>query len=232
MLSIVGGWGNREDSLPAAVDRLQRSLNRAPVEPEKYGAWGFWRRQEDDENSNLTFVPIDINDSEILGGVITTATEQVRRGPNTAPGLYVDLSRPALSQTSETSPGWYQYTARVGFVDRPRPHNRVTFGVDDAIDERTLMGYMSALVEAWQPDHLGSVTIETLRAQGHKGAGPVVGRLTYVRDGTPLNTNVLGDEVHVAEADGGRYIRVPGTPSDPSLEHILEVRRALGYETA
>lgn len=91
------------------------------------------------------------------------------------------------------------------------------------------MGYMSALVDAWHPDRLGVLTVESKRAQGHKGPQVAVGRLTYIADSVPLNTNALGAEVDVAEAEGGRYITVPGTPTDPSLEHIRQVRNALGY---
>ena len=59
-----------------------------------------------------------------------------------------------------------------------------------------------------------------------------MGRLTYIRDGISFDTNVLNAEVDVAEADGGRYVRVPGTPASPSLDHVLQVRRALGYQAA
>lgn len=149
-------------------------------------------------------------------------------GP-TAPGAYVDLSRPVTVQRSPTSSAWFKCIVRVGFIDLPRPLNHIAFDVDDDTDESALMGCMSALVDAWQPDHLAALTIRTRRAQGQKGPGPVVGRLTCIRDGIPLNANVLGAEVDVAEAEGGRYIRVPGTPTDPSLEHIRLVRKALGY---
>ncbi|QRY54511.1 hypothetical protein [Mycolicibacterium septicum] len=165
MLWIIGGWGNRPDSLESAVGRLQRSLSRIPDESGKYGPWGYWQRRQ----------------------------------------------------------------ARAGFIDRPQPHNHIAFNVDDDTDDSAVMGYMSALVEVWRPDHLGALTMRTWRAQGRKAPGPVVGRLTYVRDGTPLNANALGGEVDVAEAAGGRYIRVPGTPTDLSLEHIRQVRKALGY---
>ncbi|MGV0814194.1 hypothetical protein ABQF34_19685 [Mycolicibacterium boenickei] len=229
MLWIIGGWDNRPDSLEAAVDRLQRSLRRIPDESGKYDQWGCWQRRDaGDEHSDLDFVPIDVADARALADVIAMNTVQARRGPSAVPGVYIELSRPVTIQRSATSSPWFKYAVRVGFVDRPRPHNHIAFDVDDDTDERTLMGYMSALVEAWQPDHLGALTIETLRAQGHKGPGPVVGRLTYIRDGFPFNTNVLGDEIDVAKADGGHYIRVPGTPENPSLDHIHQVRRALG----
>jgi hypothetical protein len=53
--------------------------------------------------------------------------------------------------------------------------------------------------------------------------------LTYVRAGTRLDRTTLDEQIDVAEADGGLYVRVPGTPADPSLDHIRQVREALGY---
>ncbi|WP_273732536.1 hypothetical protein [Mycolicibacterium septicum] len=232
MLWIIGGWGNRPDSLESAVDRLQRSLSCIPDESGKYGPWGYWqRRHPDDEDSRLDFVPIDAGDAGALADAIVRETEQVRLGPNAAPGAYVDLSRPVTVQRSPTSSAWFKCIVRVGFIDQPRPLNHIAFEVDDDTDERTLMGYMSALVDAWHPDRLGVLTVESKRAQGHKGPEVAVGRLTYVRNSIPLNTSILDDEIEVAEAEGGCYIRVPGTIENPSLHHILQVRRALGYPT-
>lgn len=228
---ILGGWGNRPDTLASAVDRLQSSLNRIPNESEKYGTWGIWQRRDPDDDTEVEFVPIDVSDSTALANVISQTTEEFRGGPTTS-GLNIELSRPATVHRSEISPRWFKYIVRVGFTDMPRPFNHIAFDVDDDADERTLMGYMSALVEAWQPDRLAVLTVNTKRAQGHKGSEVAVGRLTYIREGIPLNASGLGDDIDVAKADGGSYIRVPGTPESPSLEHILRVRRALGYNVA
>lgn len=242
MLWIIGGWGNRADSPGPAAARLQRSLSRFPDESGKYGQWGYWRRRDvADEDSDLDFepiaaagydlVPVDIANLIELETAIEAVTTRVYKGPRTAPGLNIELARRSIVDRPEAAPARFGYTARVGFVDARRPFNHIALDVDDDTDERSLMRYMSALVDAWQPDHLGAVTEDVKRAQGHMGPQVAVGRLTYVRDGIPVNTNVLGDEVDVTEADGGRYIRVPGTASAPGLEHILEVRRALGYVT-
>ncbi|MEV0670446.1 hypothetical protein [Mycobacterium sp. NPDC050441] len=232
MLWIIGGWDNRPDSLGAAVDRLQRSLSHIPAEPGKYGQWGYWQRRDaDDECSRLDFIPIDVGDARALAEVIQAATDRVRLGPNAAPGLNVELSRPITVRRSATSSAWFKYIVRVGFVDSRRPFNHIAFEVDDDTDEGTLMGYMSALVNAWQPDRLGVVSVETKRAQGHKGPQVAVGRLAYIADSVPLSTTVLDDDIDVEVADGGSWIRVPGTIENPSLDHILQVRRALGYAT-
>lgn len=232
MLWIIGGWDNRPDLLQSSAQRLQRSLRAAPQEPEKYGPWGIWYPRQPDAATGYDLVPVDIDNLTELESAIEAVTIRVNKGPRTTPGLNIELARRAIGDRPETAPTRFAYTARVGFVDARRPFNHIAFDVDDDTDDRTLMRYMSALVDAWQPDRLGAVTEEAKRAQSHKGSQVAVGRLTYVRDGIPLNTNALGDEVDVAEADGGRYIRVPGTPSDPGLEHILQVRRALGYETS
>ncbi|MFV8241762.1 hypothetical protein [Mycolicibacterium peregrinum] len=230
MLWIIGGWDNRPDSLGAAVDRLRNSLSRIPEEPGKYGRWGYWKRRDiDNEDSDLDFVPIDVGDARALTEVIQGATDRVRRGPSAVPGLNVELSRPITVQRSPTSSTWFKYTVRVGFVDSRRPFNHIAFDVDDDTNECIVVDYMGALIEAWQPDRLGVLNVETKRAQGHKGPQVVVGRLTYIADSVPLNTSILDDGIEVAEAEGGCYIRVPGTIENPSLDHILQVRRALGY---
>lgn len=233
MLWIIGGWGNRPDSLGAAVERLQRSLSRIPDESGKYGQWGYWQHRDvDDEGSDLDFVPVDVGDARALADVVQRVTERIRLGPNAAPGQYVDLSRPITVQRSPTSSIWFKYTVRVGFLDRPRPHNHIAFDVDDGTEEATLANYMRALIEAWQPDRLGVLSAENKRAQGHKGSQAVVGRLTYIADSIPLNTSMLDDDIDLEMVDGGNWIRVPGTIENPSPAHILQVRRALGYETA
>ena len=229
VLWIVGGWGNRPDPMRTSADRLQRSLRRLPAEPESYGPWGFWQPNELEPHANSHFERLDIDDINAIENAIETVTERVSREPRSAPGLNIKLFRELVSDPS-SSPRWCKYSARVGFVDKRRPFNHIAFDVVEETDERTLMSYMSTLVEAWQPDHLGAVTEQTMVAQGQKPPEVCVGRLTYIRDGIPFETTVLDAEVDVAEADGGRYIRVPGTPAIPSLDHILQVRRALGYQ--
>lgn len=91
------------------------------------------------------------------------------------------------------------------------------------------MDYLSALVKAWEPDHLAVVTQKTMVDQGQKRPEATVGRLTYLREGIPLQLGLLGD-VDVTEADGGRYVKVPGDIENPSLDYPRQVRQALGYE--
>ena len=229
----MGGWDNRADSLEQAVDRLQNSVRSMPDESNKYGPWGFWeQRDPDDAGSDYDFVQIDINDSERLAEIIASETEKTYPGSDPTPGMNIELSRPALTHRTESSPTWFKYMVRAGFIDKPRPFNHIAMHVEEDIDERTLMGYLSALVTAWQPDRLGGFTFESKKAQGHKGPQVAVGRLTYLRDGFPLDAAALGEGIDIAEADGGRYIRVPGTAKNPSLEHVLQIRDALGYPRA
>ena len=101
--------------------------------------------------------------------------------------------------------------------------------VENGTDASIVTRYMSALVVAWNPATLALTTRETQRAQGRQPSEAIVGWLTYIRAGTPLDTGLVDDQVAVTNADGGRYITVPGTPEDPSLDHIRQVRRALGY---
>lgn len=227
MLWIVGGWDNRPDPLRSCAGRLQRSVRRMPAEPDRYGPWGMWQPRDPDPDTghDRELVPIDVQDIGVVEDAIATVTARGRR--RSSPGFRIELSRSAISPQQGTAA--FTYTVRAGFVDKPAPFNHVAFDVDDHTDDQTLMAYMSALVEAWQPDHLGAVTRSTMHAQGHKPPEAAVGRLTYLRSGTRLDTDVLGDAVDVAAADGGHYLRVPGTPEEASLEHIRLVRSALGY---
>ena len=225
MFWLMGGWDNRRDSLREIVNRLQDSMWKLPAEPESYGPWGFWRTREGMERE---FVTIDIDSHDALTELITAQTQEVHSGPGSTPGAFIELAR-ASKHIDST---WCEYLVRAGFIDRPRPYNHIGLQVDENIDERTLMRYMSALVVAWQPDRLGGVTFDTKDAQGHQGPQVAVGRLTYIRAGFPFNTDVLGDGIDITDADSGRYIRVPGTLKSPSLDHILRVRDALGYPRA
>jgi hypothetical protein len=103
-----------------------------------------------------------------------------------------------------------------------RPFNHVALELEADTDERTLTRCMSALVDAWQPDHLGAVTQGVKRAQGQRPPEVSIGRLTYVRDGTPLDRSALGDQIDVAEADGGLYIVSRALPRTLALKTSTE----------
>lgn len=234
MLWVIGGWGNRPDPLRSSAERLHRSLQLLPDQSNVYGPWGIWRPIDSSEPARgATLVTIDSIDVEVLERTITEVTERGNNGkPRIAPGVRSELSREVLGPRPPSSPTRFSYNVRAGYVDMNRPFNHVALELEADTDERTLMSCMSALVEAWQPDHLGAVTQELKRAQGQRPPEASIGRLTYLRGGTPLDEGVLGEDINVAQADGGSYVRVPGTPANPSLEHIHRVRRALGYPAA
>lgn len=224
----MGGWGDRPDSLESAAQRLQRSLRLAPDEPDKYGSWGVLQPCAPNPMTrpDLKVVPFDANDLTAVEEAITVGTTRASQGERTGRGLYIGLARDAQPESPDVV---FEYSARAGFVTMRQPFNHLNLNVRNNIDEKTLLGYMSALAQAWQPEYLGAVTRETMRSQGHKPPQVPVGRLTFVRAGTPLDVAALGEEVELAAADGGHYIRVPGTPAEPSFDHIELVRQALGY---
>jgi hypothetical protein len=230
MLWLIGGWGNRPDPLRSSAERLLRSLQSMPQQPDLYGPWGFWRPRDPDPSKGAELVPVDTGDITAVEHAITEVTERGNGGkPRSAPGLRAEFARYVIGERPPTSPTRFAYNVRAGHVDMNRPFNHVALELEADTDERALTRYMGALVEAWQPDHLGAVTQGVKRAQGQRPPEVSIGRLTYVRDGTPLDRSILGDQIDVAEADGGLYIRVPGTPDNPSLEDIHRVRHALGY---
>lgn len=227
-LRLIGGWGNRSDDLPSCVERVQRSVELMPAEPDVYHPWGVWQPQGAG-SAYRDLVPIDIDDIQALTTAIAAITERVNDGPMTSPGQHIKLTREGVAEPVATEPQFFDYTVRAGFVGYPEPFNHLLLEVADGTDEAVLTRYLSACVIAWEPDHLSVATRATQRAQGHRPPQAVVGWLTYVRAGTPLDTAVLDEQIAVAHADGGTYITVPGTPESPSLDHIRQVRAALGY---
>jgi len=198
-----------------------------PSQPDRYGSWGVWQPRPETAYNDL--VPLDLGNVEAVEGAIKAVTERVNQGPMRTPGQHVQLAREVVGGRADADPQYREYTVRAGFVDTPQPFNHILLQVDDTAEPAELFRYMSALVVAWQPDQLGLSTRAVQRAQGHRPPEAIVGFLTYVRAGTPLNRSALSDQIDVAEADGGLYIRVPGTPADPSLDHVRQVREALDY---
>lgn len=61
MLRIIGGWGNREDSLESCTRRLYGSLEFIPAQLDTYGPWGVWKAIADNGQAGHEFVRIDIS---------------------------------------------------------------------------------------------------------------------------------------------------------------------------
>jgi len=229
-LRLIGGWGNRPDPLQSCAQRLVRSLELLPQQPERYGPWGVWHTRAESAYNDL--VPLDVADVGVVAAAISAVTERVNQGPMRTPGQHAQLAREVIGVRADADPQYLEYTVRAGFVDTPQPFNHLLLQAEDSTRPAELFGYLSAMVVAWQPDYLGLATRAVQRAQGHRQPEAVAGFLTYVRAGTALNRSVLGDQIDVAEADGGLYIRVPGTAAEPSLDHVRQVRDALGYSGA
>jgi hypothetical protein len=198
-----------------------------PSQPDRYGPWGVWRPRPETAYNDL--VPLDVGNVEAVEGAIKAVTERVNQGPMRTPGQHMQLAREVVGERADGDPQYLEYTVRAGFVDTPQPFNHLLLQAEDSTAPAELFNYMSALVAAWQPDQLGLATRAIQRAQGHRPPEAIVGFLTYVRAGTRLDRTTLDEQIDVAEADGGLYVRVPGTPADPSLDHIRQVREALGY---
>jgi len=226
MLRFIGGWDNRSDSLPSCAERVRLSLELMPAQDDVYGPWGVWRIHDE---QTMELVPVDVDDVTQLEREILTVTERVNDGPMRQPGQHIAFARRLLGALSDPSTTAFKYTVRAGFVGRAEPYNHVVLQVESGTDASVLTRYMSALVVAWNPATLALATRETQRAQDKQPSEAIVGWLTYIRAGTRLDTELVDDQVAISNADGGRYITVPGTPEDPSLDHIRQVRRALGY---
>ena len=224
MLRLLGGWDNRPDSLQAVAERFRRSVELMPSAEDTYGAWGVWRERDE---TALDLVPVDMGDPATLEPEIVRNTEQVNDGPMRQPGHHLAFAR--RSTINPESGRAFKYTVRAGFENRPEPYNNVFLEIaPDTLPE--LIGRcLSALVVAWEPDSLAVLTRETQRVQHRQSSDIIVGWLTFIRAGTPFNADALDESIVVREADGGVCVTIPRSPVEPSLAHVEQVRRALGY---
>jgi len=227
MIRFIGGWGNREDSLESCTRRLLDTLEYIPRESDVYGPWGVWEPLGD--GAGLRFAGIDAGDPQVLERAIVAATERAYDGPKLTPGLIIELVRQLHGEQSPTSPNRFEYSVRAGFVDRKRPFNHILLEADAATEVSVVTRVMASLVNAWEPDCLGVATYEVQLAQNHMPPEALVGWLTYVKAGDNFDSDAVDDEVAITKADGGLYINIPGTPENPSMGHIRQVRTALGY---
>lgn len=228
-MRFIGGWGNRSDDLQSCAERLRRSLELMPDESGVYRAWGVWQSPSFESQYN-DLVSIDMDDVESVKSAISATTERVNAGPPAIPGQHIQFARERIGELDSTDRRYFDYSVRAGFVDASEPFNHLLFQLADGTDEAVLSRYLSALVVAWEPDHIALASRKTQRAQGHKPPQTVVGSLTYVRSGTPLDVAALDDRISITSADGGTYIYIPGTNVDsPRFDHVRQVRTALGY---
>lgn len=227
VLRFIGGWGNRHDTLRSCAERVECSVELMPPQPNAYGPWLEWRPRPDSGRNHL--VPVDMNSLDTIEQAIATVTGRINHAPMRTPGHHIQFIREVIGDRTEESPRFCQYIVRAGFADRTAPYNHLMFQVAGNTDASLLSRYMSALVMAWEPDHLALASRVTLPVRQHRRPQPVLGHTNFVRAGATFDSSVLNDNIEVATVDGGHYIRVRGTPEDPNLDDIRQVREALGY---
>ncbi|WP_330431341.1 hypothetical protein [Gordonia sesuvii] len=119
-----------------------------------------------------------------------------------------------------------------------RSRNRIIVYVDVSTSRESeelhasVIRYVEAIVKAWDPDWLKAGTPEFNKQQPIKRVpGEVyVGWYTYISDRIPIDEDILdAGKVERIGCAGGQYIMLDGTPTEPSLEQALLIRKALGY---
>lgn len=80
-------------------------------------------------------------------------------------------------------------------------------------EHQVVRDYLSALVRAWEADHVSVSPLTFLKAQRHKTPQVRVGWMTYIRDNVTLDTSLVPEEVHIEAGDGGRYPDALGDPA-------------------
>lgn len=199
-----------------------------------YTPWSLKRWSSEGE---LRLEPVPQDDLDAIVDGIRFVTERINEGPRTAAGSYLQFVRERLDAPAVKAGGpLFSYDVRCGFAGPRAPRNHLLFHLDPAAgspsDEcQVVRDYLSALVRAWEADHVSVSPLSFLKAQRHKTPQVRVGWLTYIRDDVPLEISAVPDGVHIESADGGRYLTLSGTPQEPSLDQALAIRRALGYPT-
>jgi len=227
-LEYMGGWGDRPESARASAERVQCSWRTFPQVDSLYTQWSLQTYPE----GALQLLPVPEGD---LGSIVEAArivTERINEGPRRSPGQYLEFVRRRLD-SEEADPRLYSYKVRCGFAGPRAPRNHLFLQLDPAAgnptDERQVVrDHLTALVRAWEPEHLSVCTYSFHKAQQHRTPQIRVGWLTYIRDDVPMDTRVLSRTVTVEFADGGRYLTLSGTALEPHLGDAMSVRRALG----
>ncbi|MDG4668644.1 hypothetical protein [Mycobacterium sp. 236(2023)] len=181
----------------------------------------------------MPFVPIAANDSSAVAAAVVRQTEEFVGGPLTAQAFTFEFARQSLTEFStDGAERWAQeakYYVRAGYQKPGRRFNRVVFQLNTGTSPDLIREYLTTIVRVWEPDHVAVTTHELIKAQGRKTPQLDVGWLTYLRSDIPLNTAVLGDGISREDFGDGRYLTLHGSPQQPDLDQIVEVRRALGY---
>jgi hypothetical protein len=226
VLNLIGGWGDRPETARSCAERVQRSWQLMPPQPDAYGPWSL---RQPDSPTTYALVAVDTADLDAIEESIVGVTERVNQGPSSKPGWHAEFARTGADERDEQTVSEYLYKVRAGFSNPRRPMNHVSFQCDSAEDPAVIRDYLTALVQAWEPARLAVTTYESLKAQGHRPPQVEVGWLTYIRGDIDLDTTVLDGQITITEGDGGRFLALAGTPDQPDPNHIMLVRKALGY---
>lgn len=232
-LDFIGSWGDRLESIRESAERVQRSWREFPRDPGVYTPWSLQLYPE----GELRLQPVPADDLGAIVDAVRLVTERINEGPRTAPGFYLQFVREQLDAPVVTAGGpLFSYDVRCGFEGPRAPRNHVLFQLDPAAsgpsdEHQVVRDYLSALVRAWEADHVSVSPLTFLKAQRHKTPQVRVGWMTYIRDNVTLDTSLVPEEVHIEAGDGGRYLTLSGTPQEPSLDQALAIRGALGYAT-
>lgn len=230
MLDFIGQWGGRVETPRAGAERLLRSFREMPDLSAVYTPW-MVNEWDQDGTYRPRPLPPDLDAAEEF--LAASVLRDDHGQPLLDAGYCPDMLRFSDDET------YGKYSVRVGFgaggmrnhihLSLAEPSDDPADGPGRAVTEQVVDGCLRALVRAWEPDHLFVGTKTFFRAQGRKPAQVGGGWVTYLRDSLPVDLGLLDPGIRVEHADGGRYLRLDGTPAAPDQGQALTVRRALGY---
>ncbi|MYR08290.1 hypothetical protein GTV32_19175 [Gordonia sp. SID5947] len=218
-IDLIGGWGPRAQSHADIVAAGRQMLTAMPDQP--VGAWV--RFVERKGSRFMDAVPVDIADPTSLATAIESTS---RRG-----------DEHELRINRQDGPENFPVQIRVR-AGSEHSDNRLLIDIEmpDADSEQgreSITDHMGAMISAWDPDWLKAGTYPFHLAQKDIGLAPkqiILGWRTYLSDRIRLDESGLADSVTVtAGPEGGRYVTLTGSPTDPDLADAASVRGALGY---
>ncbi|WP_124710079.1 Imm52 family immunity protein [Gordonia insulae] len=218
-IDVIGGWGPRAQSEAEIVAASRRMLTEMPNQP----AGGWVRFVERKGSHFMDAVPVDITDVASLASAIESTS---RRGDERELRINRQAGPEEFPVQVRVRAG-SEHSANRLLVDIDMP------GADSEQAREWITDHMDAMVSAWDPDWLKAGTYQFHLAQKDIGLAPkqiILGWKTYLSRRVPVDDAALADSVAVtARPEGGRYVTLAGTVTEPGLDQAAKVRMALGY---
>ncbi|RVW06278.1 Imm52 family immunity protein [Rhodococcus spongiicola] len=222
-------WGGRAQTPLECAHAIRATLAGLP---DIQGYYTSWRISKPEASAPEDLHPVPIADDALADYVESTALRNDRGELMPGGGFTVRFARlhDGHPVKLEIRCGADDTLGNNILLEFPHPD----WASPESLDPIALRESLAAIVEPWDADYGFVITHPFRKAQGinaraaRRGERPV-GWLTYVGHDIDLDSAALTGLARVDETTEGVWIELHGSPSDPSFDDALTVRRALGY---